>query len=319
MKTVFIVNPKAGQGKRIDDIILSINETTAKLNADVEIYETKSVGDAENYVRDYCNTIGGARFIACGGDGTLSEVLNGAITCPDAEIGVVPMGTGNDFCRNFKNRENFNDVSMQILGYTEKCDAIKYKTVTADGERFGYCVNMFNIGFDCNVAVMTDEMKKRPFISGSMAYFLSILVNIIKKKGAELEIELDGEVMHRGALLLNSVANGSYCGGGIMSNPLASVQDGLLNINIINDVSRATFIRILPYYMKGTHMELNNIEKIISNIKGKKLVVTPLNGEIKMSNDGEVIKAGRTEFEIIPNAFNFVIPSKQRAFTMNNG
>lgn len=309
MKTVFIVNSKAGQGKNIDKLVSNIKTASAELNADTEIYMTQSVGDAKVYVRDYCNTIGPARFIACGGDGTLSEVLNGAMDCPLAELGVIPMGTGNDFCRNFENRENFKDISMQITGQTVKCDAIKYKTEIAGGERSGYCVNMFNIGFDCNVADLMAEIKKKPFIVGHMAYFISILINLIKKKGAELKIELDGEVKHEGPLLLNSVANGAYCGGGIKSNPMASVQDGLLNINIIKDIPRAAFIRLLPNYMKGTHMSLKGIEKIISNIKGKKLIVTPLKGEIKMSNDGEIIKAGRTEFDIVPSAFNFVIPS----------
>ncbi len=310
MKNVFIINPMAGQGKNIDKLISNINSVSTELNADAEIYLTQGVGDAQTYVRDYCDTIGPARFIACGGDGTLSEVLNGAIDCPLAEIGVVPMGTGNDFCRNFENRESFKDIALQIMGETTKCDAIKYKTETSQGVAEGYCVNMFNIGFDCNVAVMTGEIKKKPFISGSMAYFVSILVNILKKKGADLKVEIDGEVKHEGPLLLNPIANGSYCGGGIKSNPYASVQDGYLSVNIIKDVSQLGICRLLPHYMKGTHMELKNIEKIISTYKCKKVVITPLKGEIIISPDGEELKAGRTEFDIVPSAFNFVIPSR---------
>ncbi len=85
---------------------------------------------------------------------------------------------------------------------------------------------MFNIGFDCNVADMTANMKKKPFISGSLAYLLSIFVMLIKKKGAKLLIELDGEKKYCGPLL-TSLANGSYCGGGIKSNPLVSIKDGI--------------------------------------------------------------------------------------------
>lgn len=310
MKTVFIVNPKAGQGKNIDRLISDIKSVSAELNADTEIYITQAVGDAKVYVMDYCNTIGPARFIACGGDGTLSEVLNGAIDCPMAEIGVVPMGTGNDFCRNFENRESFKNIALQIMGETTKCDAIKYKTETSEGFSEGYCVNMFNVGFDCNVAVMTGEMKKKPFISGHMAYLASILVNILKKKGADLRVEIDGEVKHEGPLLLNPIANGSYCGGGIKSNPYASVQDGYLSVNIIRDVSQLGICRLLPHYMKGTHMEIKGIEKIISTYKCKNVVITPLKGEIIISPDGEELKAGRTEFDIVHAAFNFVIPSR---------
>ena len=77
MKTVFIINPMAGQGKSIEKFISSIKETAEKLKADIEIYITKAVGDATSFVHSYCEKNGAARFIACGGDGTLGEVVNG--------------------------------------------------------------------------------------------------------------------------------------------------------------------------------------------------------------------------------------------------
>ena len=303
MKTVFIINPKAGQGNG------GLAEKIKMTSPVAEIYITRGVGDAERFVREYCRTNGGARFIACGGDGTLNEVLNGAIDCDDAEIGVIPGGTGNDFCRNFKQSGDFCDILSQINGKTVKCDAIRYTTWVDDEIRRGYCVNMFNIGFDCNVADKTAEMKKKPLISGSAAYFLSILVNLIKKKGANLEIELDGEKVHSGPLLLTSVANGSFCGGGIMSNPLASVQDGLININIVNNVSRMKFIGLLPHYMKGDFLSLKNIEKVITSVKCTKATITPLTGTVRFCIDGEIADMGKTEFEIVHNAFDFVIPA----------
>lgn len=309
MTTVFVVNPKAGKGNNIADFADKIRDCAQKTGEAVEIYFTQSAGDACDYVKNYCLTRGSARFIACGGDGTLNEVLNGAIDCAGAEIGVVPIGTGNDFCRNFSPEEDFDNIEAQLAGTAEKCDAIRY-TTWVDGEiRRGYCVNMFNIGFDCNVADMTAEMKKKPLISGSTAYFLSILVNLIKKKGANLEIELDGEKVHSGPLLLTSVANGSFCGGGIMSNPLASVQDGLININIVNNVSRMEFIGLLPHYMKGDFLSLKNIEKVIRSVKCTKAVITPLTGAVRLCIDGEIADMGKTEFEIVHNAFNFVLPA----------
>ncbi len=308
MKTVFIINPMAGQGKNIVKLSEHITETANKLNANVEIYITKAVGDAQRFVNDYCKNYGVARFIACGGDGTLNEVVNGAISYEGTEVGVLPMGTGNDFCRNFDYAGTFDKIDEQINGGCIKCDAIRYCTNINGHIKTGYCVNMFNIGFDCNVADMTANMKTKPFVSGALAYLLSIFATLIKKNGANLNIELDGDIKHSGQLLLISVANGCFCGGGIKSNPLASVQDGFINVNIIKNISRIKLMEVLPHYMKGDFLQLKNIDTIISSLKCKKAVITPVDDMIRLCVDGEIIDAGVTGFEIVPEAFNFVIP-----------
>ena len=306
MKTVFIVNPKAGKGKKIDRLIKSIEEAVLSAKSDAEIYITKCVGDAKHFVSEFCKDNGPARFIACGGDGTLCEVTSGAAGCVDAEIGVVPMGTGNDFCRNFGDGFDFSDIESQIVGGTQKCDVIRYSTIFGGVEKEGYCVNMINIGFDCNVADMTTRMKKKPFIAGSLAYFLSILVTMIKKKGAELSIGIDGEAVHDGKLLLTSVANGCFCGGGIKSNPVACVSDGVMNVNIIKNIKRRHFIPLLPHYMKGTILDVNNIDRFLINRDCQKLIIKPKGGRMRLCVDGEITDAGDTTLEVIPDAFNFV-------------
>ena len=309
MKTIFIVNPCAGQGNKVKTLIDKIKRIC---KSDGEVYLTKAIGDATVYIKEYIKNHGPARFIACGGDGTFNEVLNGIEGCDDAQIGIIPIGTGNDFCRNFES--SFENISGQLEGRIVKCDAIKYTTLNDKGEVSGYCANMFNIGFDCNVADMTARMKSKPMISGSMAYFVSILANLISKKGANLKIEIDGEIKHYGKLLLTSVANGCYCGGGIKSNPLASICDGTININIIKDVPRLKFLRLLPYYMKGNFLGIKNIGKVILSTNCRKIVITPLEGTMRLCIDGEIIDAGKTTFEICPGVFNFIIPSKQKIF-----
>ncbi|MEE0944391.1 MAG: YegS/Rv2252/BmrU family lipid kinase [Clostridia bacterium] len=309
MKTVFIINPKAGQGKDIDALAENIRNTAEALKKDYEIYFTKYAGDARSFVSEYLKENGAARFIACGGDGTLNEVVNGAISYDDAEVGVIPIGTGNDFCRNFGSADVFRDVKAQFVSNSQKCDAISYKTTVNGKGISGYAVNMFNIGFDCNVADLTSRMKQKPFISGSLAYFLSIFVILIKKKGANLRITADGNTINSGKLLLSAIANGSFCGGGVKSNPLASVTDGLININIIKNVSRLRLLTLLPCYMKGTFPE-KNVGHIIFSKKYKKVVIEPLNNYMRLCVDGEITDAGNCEFEILPKAFKFVVPER---------
>ena len=297
METIFIVNPMAGQGN-----FKNIKEKIESLGA--KMYVTESVGDAERYVRKMCQNFDSVRFIACGGDGTFNEVLNGAYGNKNTEIGIIPIGTGNDFCRNFDC--DFKNIESLLVADTVKCDAIRYTTngVTR------YCANMFNIGFDCNVADLTTQMKKKPFISGPLAYFISILLVLIKKKGADLKIEIDEKNVYNGPLLLTSLANGKFCGGGIMSNPEALISDGEMNINIIKNIKRLKLLTVLPRYMNGTHMTIKNIDKIIHNQECKKVLIKPNSSSFRICCDGEVQDAGEVEFEVIPGAFNFVVPNK---------
>lgn len=313
MKTVFVVNPKAGQGKGVEKLISSIKTVTEENGFDTEIYITKAIGDAEAFVREYCNINGPARFIACGGDGTLCEVVNGMIDCDGAEAGVIPMGTGNDFCRNFTDCD-FKSIKAQITSEAERCDIIRYTTVLDGKTLVRYGVNMFNIGFDCNVADMTIDMKKKPFVAGPMAYYLSIFATLIKKKGANLKIELDGETVHHGPLLLCALANGVFCGGGIKSNPKASLHDGKIDINIIHNINRMKILNVLPHYMKGTHMEkIKNVEQIITSTKCKKMAITPADSKMRICVDGEITDASKTEFEVVNSGFSFVVPSKKES------
>lgn len=307
MKTVFIVNPAAGTGKYLNKLVDNIKKTIC----DAEIYVTKRIGDAKDFVNEVCRKHGGARFIACGGDGTLSEVLNGAIGCEDAHIGVIPIGSGNDFCRNFEKSFGVENLKELLSAPSVKCDAIKYTTSLNGKEVTGYCANMFNIGFDCNVAYTMTNIKNKSFFKGSFAYFASIFINLAAKRGENLKIELDDVVRHNGKLLLTSIANGKFCGGGIKSNPLAEINDGLININIIKNLSRTRFVTLLPKYMNGTVLEVKNIDRLLLSEKCKKVTVTPLNDTMRISVDGEIIMAGKTTFEIVHNAFNYIYVAKQ--------
>ncbi len=308
MKTVFIVNPAAGKGKQQDAVLKSLQE----LGDRAEIYITKAPGDGARYVSAYCAKHGATRFIACGGDGTFSEVVNGAIGTADAEVGVIPVGTGNDFVRNFKNTD-FKQPALQSSCDTVLCDAIKYRTEINGEVREGFCVNMFNIGFDCSVADLTAEVKRKSFFSGSVAYFIAILLTLIRKRTYSFTIAADGKKIHSGELLLTSVANGSFCGGGIKSNPLADITDGNIQFNVIKNVSRIKFISLLPSYMKGTFLKKKGIEKIIVSQSCKTLTVAPKSGTMRLCIDGEITDAGETEFTVVPQAFRFAVP-KENAY-----
>ena len=136
------------------------------------------------------NTPEDIKFFVCGGDGSLNEVLNGSFGFPNVAVGVVPVGTGNDFIRNFADKKLFLDLKNQLQGDTRKVDIIKYTyEIVKDEKKYvktSYCANMFNMGFDCEAADMMQKMKKIPFVSGHFAYVLGVLVVLIKKMGANI-------------------------------------------------------------------------------------------------------------------------------------
>jgi diacylglycerol kinase family enzyme len=213
--------------------------------------------------------------------------------------------------RNFPDAGDFKDLDALFRGNVVRCDAIEYSGVI-DGEfRTRYCGNMFNIGFDCNVVDKTAELKKKPFLSGSLAYLAGVAYTLIKKNGADLKVTADGKVLCDGPILLTSIANGSYCGGGVMSNPYASVQDGKIDISVIRDVSRAKFIALFPKYQKGTHLDTPAAKDIITNLKAEEVTVTPRNGSMRLCTDGEISTAEGVIFRIQPKAFNLLVPAAE--------
>lgn len=313
MKTIFVLNPKAGKGKGLDKIKENIERISARVGKEAGIYLTKAVGDAESFARLVaCEAEKNGeevRLIACGGDGTVNEVLNGIMGHDCAALGVMPIGTGNDFVRNFADAKIFMDIESQLCAPIRRCDAIRYSGILEGRQQTRYCANMFNIGFDCNVVDLTSKIKKYPLMNGSVAYLTAVAGMFIKKKGANLKIEVDGEVVENGRLLLTAVANGSFCGGGVKSSPKASVNDGIMDINIIYNVSRREFLKKFPYYAKGTHLELSDIDKILYYRQCREVTITPLDGSMRLCTDGEIVDAGTVHMEIVHDAFNLVVPT----------
>lgn len=314
MKTVFIINPSAGKGHGIENLKEKIEAASAELNQPAGIYMTKKPKDAEYFARAFAEEAEEkgrqGRLFVCGGDGTLNEVLNGIIGFENVSVGVLPIGTGNDFVRNFPQAGDFMDPLAQMKGTAVKCDAIKYWGDIDYKQQTRYCANMFNIGFDCNVVDLAATLKTYPLIAGSFAYLLAVAMILVKKKGAKLRIELDGKVVEDGAVLLTALGNGGYCGGGVNSSPKASLQDGKMDVNIIYNVGRWEFIKKFPYYAKGTHMELPGVEKIIYAAVCQQAKITPLDGVMRLCTDGEIVDAGQVNFQVVPEAFSFIQPAR---------
>ena len=236
MRHIFVINPLAGKKGTKQVLEKQILTAGQRLNMEVELYETQYAGDGERFVRSICQEKPDGepvRFYACGGDGALNEVVNGVFGYKGVEVGCVPLGTGNDYVRNFSSPADFLNIGNQLQGEAVDSDLIMYAEEN-EGRLTAprYCANMFNIGFDCNVVDQTSRVKTWPLINGSFAYLLSVAIILIKKQGADLRVCYEDGSVFDGKLLLIAVANGCFCGGGIKGIPLSILDDGLMDVSL---------------------------------------------------------------------------------------
>ena len=320
MKYIFVLNPASGRKKHGNDILREIRDAATGAGVDFDVYFTREPGDALRYVREYCRdrdrdqkdgsiSTEPVRFYGIGGDGTMNELVNGAYGFEGVEVGVIPQGTGNDYIRNYGLPEDFMDIDRQLTGESRESDLIHYRAEFGDRVTEGLCANMFNIGFDSNVVDMTDRVKQWPVMSGSMAYLASVFITLAKKEETPLRVEYPDGTIYEGNVLLLSIANGCFCGGGIKGVPLSTLDDGLMDVSRVRGgVSRNFFVRLFPKYMKGTHLDDPRIDRFIDYRQESELLVTAGGDSLKLCVDGEISLQKKIAFRVIPKAIRFIVP-----------
>lgn len=312
MIKAFIINKVAGNGKKSEKILPKIKKLANK-NPNIKIYITEGEKDATIIAEALCRKSRAEGknidIFACGGDGTLSEVCNGIIGYENVRLGIIPTGSGNDFIRNFGEQKEFLNLKNQFTDNTRKADLIKCTLHLEGKDIIRYCINGINIGFDGNTVVDAHRLRKLPFIAGSFSYLLSVFVNFLKKTGANLEVYVDGEMIHSGKLLLCTASNGRFCGGGIESCPNAEINDGIGDLLIVKNVSRKTFAKAFPAFKKGKLFNISEIENLAIYRKFKKASVKLCGREKNFVIDGEEVKAESLDIEILKNYLRIIVPN----------
>lgn len=282
MKKLHILNPAAGKG-----VIPLPSEL------DGEVYVTKAPGDVVTYLCDRLSDGCEYRIYAHGGDGTQNEVVTGIMRAGAGHRVVltpVPSGSGNDFAR----------MTSEMCDAVP-CDVIKY------GE--SYAINEINTGFDTGVVVRTNSVKKLPLISGTAAYILGVVGELIAKKASTLKLTLrgvDGEnEVFEGRYLLCVLANGAWYGGGFRAAPTANIGDGVLDFYLARDMGRARFLGLVGKYRAGEHVDASGsvIKEAEDILVYRRCTSLTLEGVTRFSADGEVMdNDGVIEASVIPSA-----------------
>ncbi len=297
MKHIFVINPAAGKKGNSESIIRpQIEDYCGKTGLDYEIYVTKCQGDAQNYCTERAKTGEELRFYACGGDGTLYEVVNGVFGYPNCEVAVIPLGSGNDFIRLFGTKEQFCNVEAQVTGIPVDLDVVKC------GDKIA--INQCSMGMDAEVCAKQASFKKLPLVNGEMAYALAAVQALFKKLGHAFTIKIDDNEPFDETVLFCVAANSRWYGGGFQAAPLAWPDDGKLDFVIVRqDRGRLRLFPLLQTYKRGEHVEL----PMTRYINGSRLEIhSDIPAAVNI--DGECEYVNDAVFEIVPKGIRFVVP-----------
>ena len=203
MKHIFIINPTAGKSDSRQKIYDMAESLRQKHGLDVQCILTKKQGHATELARKLCESGEELRFYACGGDGTVNEVANGIIGYDNAAMSVIPVGTGNDFLKNFgDDAEKFRDAENLWDGPQFPMDAIDVNGRVA--------LTIACSGIDARVAKDVHKYSESPLLDGKGSYIYSLAVNFLFKGiGSHWIVTLD-DVPMEGDWSLIAVCNGRY-------------------------------------------------------------------------------------------------------------
>ena len=287
MKHIFIINPTAGKSDSRQKIYDMADSLRSRHGLDVQCILTKRQGHAIELTRQLCESGEELRFYACGGDGTVNEVANGIIGYPNAAMTVIPVGTGNDFLKNFGDMaELFTDAENLWDGPQFPMDAIDVNGRIA--------MTIACSGIDARVAKDVHKYGESPLLDGKGSYVYALAINFLFKGiASHWTVELDGKAVE-GDYSLIAVCNGRYYGGGFMPVAEAKMDDGVLNTLVVNKVDRITFLRFVGPYSKGNYAKFPQLAhcstpKIIHISSTQPDIVTCLDGEC-ITNDDVVIR-----------------------------
>ena len=265
---------------------------------------TNGAGDCTRIVKKYLEKEKDfLRVFVCGGDGMASEAAQAMVFRKDCALGVVPVGTGNDFVRSLDRKEEyFLDFDRMINGDIMLCDVLRCGDV--------YAINYVSAGYDCEVADNAQKIKRWPFMSGPLAYKISIFYCLFTKRkhtfypvADKKKIEIPKGYKNQ---MLTVAGNGRYYGGGIKCTPYARLDDGLIEFMSIPTISVPRFVSLLSLFIKGEHIN-NKKLPFVTYFRCKELQLFD-EKPLKIGVDGEMMVMKDPKIEIVGRALNIIVP-----------
>jgi len=304
VKTKLIANPIAGRGK-IEKLFPLVQRKLKEEGITYDLSLSRYRGQAKKFAQQ-AKEAGYQRIIVCGGDGTVSEVIN-AISKTDIVLGIIPLGIGNDFARSLGIKEEVNFACHTLkYGKTKKIDVIKIG-------KNNYYGTVGGIGFDAEVVSFINRWKRLvPEIFIYPFYIGVILMEIALCRPKKVRINYDDNTFS-GEILMACFGNtGSYARV-IKTTPFALLSDGLLDICIVKRIGKLKIMHLfLKTFIKAQPFRLPEV-KIYQEIPGAevhqaKKVYVESDTPLPFHGDAEIISRTPLSLEVVPQALKVIVP-----------
>ena len=295
MKHLFIINPAAGSHDRTADYTAKIEKAFAGVEADYQIVVSTAPGECARLTKEAAQSGEEYRIYACGGDGTLNEVVQGAAGHENVAVSVYSGGSGNDFTKMFDEPKAFFDIDRLLDAEETTFDLIRCND--------DYSLNICSVGLDARIAADVTNYKRLPLLQGFRAYAVSTVVNVIRGIGEHYVVEIDGERLDSKHTLI-CACNGRFYGGGFNPVPEADPADGLLDVLVIKDVSRLQVAKVIGKYKSGHYQQLPHLVRHFRTDKVRILCDRPT----AVNLDGELRTAQQVEIFIAQEKLRFFYP-----------
>ena len=249
MPIPLFVNPSAGQG-RARRVLPSIVELLTSNGIEPRVVESEAPGDLEKKVQAAV-AAGAVQLLVAGGDGSIHEAVNGLLQSNrSAELGIVPVGRGNDFAKACSIPTHWEDAALLLAD--RLVNAMPARPVDVGQMNGRYFVNGAGIGFDARVTAIARSVH---LPIGDLVYLVALLRGLWAGVNTYEARVRYGEQRHDGRVTLVSISNGPWVGGVFNIVPSALNDDGELDLLVVNAVSRFRLMTLLPKLISGKHMQ----------------------------------------------------------------
>jgi len=307
VKTIVIVNPQAGNG-RTEKIWPNIESALEKSIGSFEVLQTTCRGDATDLSRKILKE-DAARIVAVGGDGHLNEVLNGFIendlpVNAESRLSFVMTGTGCDFQRSLGISGKWQNAVAELKdAKVRKIDVGKVTYTAADKtQKIRYFDNIASFGLSGAVDHCLEHSRLRDYLGGSPLFLWATIKTVFTHPNQGIRFRIDDGPEEEICSRLGLLANGRYFGGAMHAAPEAELDDGLLDLLMLKEISVALFLWHLPKIYKGTHLKIPEIffQKV-------RKFTAESSEQVILDIDGESPGYLSATFEVLPKILNLQI------------